>query len=289
MKLEELPPSVRDAAELGLDLVRSHTGVDPDATAPDWTAVASTLEELGQDPSTRVNLVMASALVLGGQRRLALEEMELLDPDAFVGQGRTETAYHAVRGIVYRLNGLAGLASPHLEAAAHPVGGEDLRLSPGLQTGLHALVAANHLARLDLAAADRELADLARTTPDSPIVVFLTGERLTAAGEYEQAASSLEEWASTLGDEELARQVSERARALRDGTGEPGLLVEDPEILAHLIRYSIDRAADESELAGRVAQWLEQAEQLAHRLLDKLPGTRWDPARTSPHQGMEGE
>lgn len=108
--------------------------------------------------------------------------------------------------------------------------------------------------------------------PNNPVAVFLTGERLAASGEPEQAADSLEAAARGTRAEWLAERIARRARELRDDPHASGTLVHDGAFLRDVVLFALSEAAQKSDVARVWHESLAAARSLAQRILDRIPG-----------------
>ena len=270
--LDKLPPPVQDTAQDAADLVMRVTGPKflPDAT-PDWAGIASDLNGYTSQPPVQLSLFAAVALLLSGQDSFALYEVERINP----GQLKTDheqAGFLVLRGILYRLQGLDRLATADFEILV----GDDEdgladSLGPELEAGVHLLLAAFYADGGKYRQADQAIAHAIRLWPNNPASVFLTGERLAASGERIKAAESLEAWAADTQHEWLARHVAQRARELRDGTGEVKPLIHDPAFLRRLILHYLGQSARQSEIAAKLQGAVDSARRFGANMLRHLP------------------
>jgi tetratricopeptide (TPR) repeat protein len=271
---ETLPQSVRDAARTAADVTSQYTGRAPAADGdPDWPGVAADLRQVGSAPPAPMMVGLALALALGGQKDLALYEIELIDA-AELANDTQKLQYHLVKGIVYSMNGLPLLGGeevgkvPSSDAAAAAQNG------PELLAGLHLLMAMLHLRSGDYEEADRHTVLALRASPNNPVAVFITGEQLAATGDYEQAAQSLETAAAGTESQWLAERVAARARELRDHPGQGQTLLHDDDFVRQLMLHYLSEAAKRSKPAEYLERSVNAARSLASRVTDRLPGAK---------------
>jgi len=221
--LEKLPEPVQKQATAALDFVRRHAG-ETVADTPgkvadkvDWGATADKLDAMAEHQPATASMTTATSLMLAGQFSLALIELETVDPDA-IEDPDEQRRYRTLRGFAYRMNGYPRLAHEDFRTVSDEERDGEKAVSkygPQMQAGMHMLLFTSHIQNGELIRADRELARATRAWPNNPMTVFLTGEKLTAAGDYERAATSLEAWAEKVGDERIAARVAEHARLMK--------------------------------------------------------------------------
>lgn len=146
----------------------------------------------------------------------------------------------------------------------YPVIGEEILVL------VHATLAYEALQEGDLRKADELIAECVKMSPNNPVSVYLTGERLAANGEWEKAADSLEASAANAKDKWFAERLSQRARALRDGKGSSKSLVLDAGFLIDISAHYVGEAAKDSEAARKLESLWDEAGATGKRLVEKL-------------------
>ncbi|MBI1374065.1 MAG: hypothetical protein GC159_15195 [Phycisphaera sp.] len=271
--VDKLPEAVQRRAHAAAEFVRRYAG-DKVVDAPgevDWAATADRLDAMAEAMPPRATMGVATSLMVGGQFSFALGELETLDPATII-EPDDVVAYHTLRGVVLRMNGYPRLAHEEFNTVGVDSEAFTEDYGPKMQAGIHMLLFASHIQNGELIRADRELARATRAWPNNPMTVFLTGEKLTAEGEYEKAATSLEEYAAKVGNERLAKRIAEHARKMRDEKGEPNPLLTDPKFLLEMTRHFLAEAAADSPAAAKAQQMLDSATDFGRGLLEKLPG-----------------
>jgi len=240
----------------------------PDGT-PDWAGIASDMNALSSNPPAKLNVVLFIGSLLLSQNRLALYEMETVDPQLLVTP-EEKSLFHLLRGVALSMNGFPKLGVEQGELAA-AVGGQDPKsFGPEWLSLVHLVLASEYLCQNEGRKADLEVVRAMQVWPDNPLAVFLTGEKLAADGQYEQAAESLEKAATGTQYEWLAKKLSARAREVRDRKGDAKPLFTDIGFLCDVMVYCVAETAEEKaprQLKGVVAA----ARSLGKRFLDALP------------------
>lgn len=222
--------------------------------------------------------LLAAGLASAGQSKLALIEIEgLRDEQAGYDD---PLLFRALHGVILAQNGMHELAFEELDRAARdlPRAQSDLR-GPELAAWIHVALAVLHWQGGREPDADRELARALQLWPNSPVAVYLTGERLAANGERERAAASLEAAAADTPSEAFALTLAVRARQLRDGSGPLEPLVFDRAFLWDTLALSLRLAAHHSHAAERIDIALAASRDLAERVLRSIPGLAEEPGR----------
>ncbi len=223
--------------------------------------------------------LLAAGLASAGQSKLALIEIEgLKDEQAWCGDG--PLLFRTLHGVILAQNGMHELAFEELDRAARDLPGaqSDLR-GPELAAWIHVALAGLHWQAGRERDADQELARSLQLWPNSPVAVYLTGERLAASGERERAAASLEAAAAGTPSEAFARTLATRARQLRDGPGPLEPLVFDRAFLWDTLALSLRLAAHHSHAAERLDVALTASPELADRVLRSIPGLAEESGR----------
>jgi hypothetical protein len=168
------------------------------------------------------------------------------------------------------MNGFPRLAVEQGELAA-AAGGEDPKsMGPEWLGMIHFVLAYEHGRQGEWAKADHELVHLMQVWPDNPLAVFLTGEKLAADGQYEQAADSLEKAAAGTQGEWLAKKLAARAREVRDHKGDAKPLFTDTRFLCDVLVFCVAEKAKE-KAPQRLKGFVASAQRLGQNLIDSLP------------------
>jgi hypothetical protein len=266
--IQNLPQRGQDAAQMAAELAASFAGRKPLADgSPDWAGIAKDMNGFSKKPPENLSLYLGAAFFLLGRGKLALYELHDLDTTKL---DEKEKLVHGVGLVlVYRANGWTRLSIRQVERMLEVEG----EYKPEVQAGLYLLSAALFVVDKDYQRADMEVARALKADPNNPVAVFITGERLAASGEWEKAADSLEKSAKeAAGDEWLAKQISERARRVRDSKGADEPLLYDKKFMARIVLHYLAEAAKESEAVREVLSWIESAKKFGADLLGKLPG-----------------
>ena len=273
----EMPEQLRAAADLAAGLAEQVTGRGPLPDGKcDWAGVAKDMDAQAASPSPGVTGLLALGFLLARQDRMALYEIESIDPKLVVAPV-DRTAYHFLRGVTYSMNGLPRLGVEQVQASAVAAGEDPNAVGPEWLGTIHLFLAAECLSRRELREADIQLARSMQVWPDNPLCVFLIGERLAADGQYEKAAESLESRAAGTSEEWLARRLAARARQVRDNKAEAKPLFSDTGFLCDVMVHCVGEKAEQKapkQLKGAIAT----ARSLAQRILDHIGGTTAAPA-----------
>lgn len=198
------------------------------AEPPAWTNVATSLQTWSTNPPAETGLFLALSMVSIGRRDLALAEVESVALSDLTSNN-SAMLFHGVRAFVYGFHGWNRLAALEVEKLArtadqsdYPIEGEDAVVMA------RAFVAGDAVLKRDWKRADEQIAECVKLAPNHPIVVYLTGERLAANGEWEKAAESMEAKALSSDEQWIAEKLARRARELRDGKGSKQSLYLDP-------------------------------------------------------------
>jgi hypothetical protein len=272
-----MPEQLRAAADCAASVAPVLTGRGnlPDGK-PDWQGIAKDMDALAANPSPQLAGLLAMGFLLAGQNRMALYEIEAVDPKLAITPVN-KTAYHLLRGVTFSMNGLPRLGTEQVEASAAAAGQNPNSVGPQWLGTIHLYLAVDAISRRDFRAADMQLSRAMRAWPDNPVCVFLTGERLAADGRYEQAAESLEKQAAGTQYEWLARRLTARARQVRDNKGDAAPLFSDTGFMCDVMIHCVGEKAQQKaprQLKGAIAA----ARSLTQRILDQLGGTTSAPA-----------
>jgi hypothetical protein len=233
--------------------------------------VAEDLRRWSTNPPVEFRAVLALSFVLMGSRDFALAEFETVEASQLTNANARQI-YHGGRGLLYAMQGWNRLATPEVEAYAHEAKLSENPVSgPQLLAVFHAYLAWQAFEQREFARMDAEIAQSLRVWPDNPVAVFLTGEKLAANGEWEQAADSLEAQVAGTENEWLARRFAQRARDLRDGKGSAKALVLDSRFLAEVTAHYAMKAAGNSAAGKKVGEAVDTAKTFGQGLLQKIP------------------
>ena len=271
--LDSLPQPVRENAELAAELAAEYAGREPLPNGqPDWEGIALDLQAFRSQEPEDLGQCLALAFILSAQPRLALYEIELVDPRSLKTPDRIVT-YHILRGVILSENDLRRFAVREFETLDTLTGENEQQYSgPELLAAIHLLAAYVHLRDRQYRRADLELVRAMRVWPNNSVSVFLTGERLAAEGQYEKAADSLEQAARGTQHQWLAERITQRARQLRDDEGEAEPLLTDKRFMCEVALHYIGEAAKQSEAAESLQQSVAAAKQFGNNMLEHLPG-----------------
>ena len=181
-----------------------------------------------------------------------------------------------IKALAYRANGLNHLGVKEFELAlAEPegVGGGETSL-PWSRAQIHLLSAILFTYQGELSEADKEIMEAIKVDPGGPIAAFVTGERLTADGEYEKAAESLETYLARAGDADswLAKRLTERAREIRDKRGDAEPLCHDIGFACEVGLHYMGQDLAKSPAGQKLNQWAESARRFGAQLTTQLAG-----------------
>ena len=277
-----MPEQLRAAADCAASVAPVLTGRGnlPDGK-PDWPGIAKDMDAIVAKPPPELAGLLAMGFLLAGQNRMALYEIEAVDPKLALTPVK-KTAYHLLRGVTCSMNGLPRLGTEQVEASAAAAGQDPNSFGPECLGTIHLYLVYDALSRRDFIAADMQLSRAMRVWPDNPVCVFLTGERLAADGRYEKAAESLEKQAAGTEYEWLARRLTARARQVRDQKGDAAPLFTDTGFLCDVMIHCVGEKAQQKaprQLKGAIAA----ARSLTQRVLDHLgPATETPAATTQP-------
>ena len=267
---ESLPEQLQLSADIAADLANQLTGRQPLANGqPDWKGIVKDLKAMDKELSQSTSLFLALTHLISVQPKFALYEIEMVDPPDQKAHDQ-QLYFHLLKATVYSMNDWQHLAV--LEVENISTDGEES--SKELMASVHLMLAYLFLRGNDLERADRETVRAMQIWPNNPASVFLTGERLAASGEHEQAADSLEKHAKTSKQKWFAKRISQRARELRDEPGQGQTLIHDSEFMRDVVFNYLLIAAEESPAAARIKRHMDNAVNFGNRLLEHLPGQR---------------
>jgi hypothetical protein len=282
--LAALHPKVQEAAELAAK-VSEDLGRPPLANGqPDWAGISADMSKQARNPSPPVNLMLALVLILSGDDTLALVELQAMDAQQL--NARDRQALGLLRSSAYRLHGCRQLAERDIEML-FPEGekADPDKNGVTLQACLHLCVGVAALKARDYEAVDMEIARATRAWPNNPVVVFLTGEKQAASGDYEKAAESLESALPELKekDPELFALITQRVREVRDKKGKAEPIFYSKESQWALMKHLYTRAERDLGIK-QTDSWLSIAQTLGKQLVDQIPGigNKAEPAVTPP-------
>jgi hypothetical protein len=247
------------------------------AEPPAWTNVAASLRTWSTNPPPETGLFLALSMVSVGQRDLALAEVESVVLNDLTSSN-SAMLYHGVRAFVYGFHGWNRLAALEVEKLArsaeqsdYAVEGEDAVVMA------RAFVAGDALLKRDWKKADEQIAECVKLAPNHPIVVYLTGERLAANGEWEKAAESMEAKALSSDEQWIAEKLARRARELRDGKGSKQSLFLDPRFLFDISIHYCARKAKSTEAANKLKGLWGYATATGKRLIESEAPNNVEP------------
>lgn len=256
--LSSLPGPVRTLAEHAADLADCPPLQDG---SPDWPAITAKLDGWAVSPPRAIAHLLAAGWLILDHPDMALIEVDLaaLPPEKIATPASSEPLVTPgapvgpmmprhipddaklllLRALIFReceLPRLAALDEARFDREFVGSGQDPQAVAAGqvakqqmdfIQILLHGWRFANALKKLELEAADREMAELLRRGPDSPFTILLTGERQVAGGQPDKTVVILETWlAEQAKDPEMAwwvQIIQARARVVRDsaGSGKP--------------------------------------------------------------------
>jgi hypothetical protein len=209
--------------------------------------------------------------IYAGIGDFALAEFESVNARSLSGTNALRI-YHGGRALLYAMRGWTRLTAREVEAFS-----KYAESSEGAVNGkqflalMHTYLAYDALTKREFEKMDARITQSLRAWPDNPLVVFLTGERLAAKGEWEKAANSLETQAAGAKDEWLAKLLAQRARDLRDGRGSAKALVLDGQFLTDMAAHYTLNAAKNSAAAKKLGAAVDEAKAFGRELWQKMP------------------
>lgn len=218
------------------------------------------MDAIGSKPPQIFSALFALAFLLAGRNQLALYEIEMVGPEAAKTPDE-KSAYHVLRGVTLSMNGLPNLGAEQMEKGVAAGNQDAKKVGPQWLAAVHMLLAWNYISQRELKKADLEIVRATQAWPDNPVAVFLTGERLAADGQYEEAADSLEKATKGTKHEWLAKKLSARAREVRDKKGAAEPLFFDTGFMCNVMAVCVAEGTEEKapkQLKGvvRAARWL---------------------------------
>ena len=239
--------------------------------APDWAGAATQLRNWSTNQTIEFRAFLGLAFTLIGRTDFALAEFETVDAATLNGTNAL-AIYHGGRTLLYTVGGWNHLASQEAERFS-----EVFAVSEGPAEGrllvavLHAYMAYEAGSKREFIKMDAEIAQSIRAWPENPMLVFLTGEKLAANGEWEKAAESLEANAAGTENEWLAKRLAQRARELRDGEGSTKAFAMDARFLIPFAAECLATRAKDSTAAKKLAEVVEEAKSFGNDLRQQLP------------------
>jgi len=262
-------------AKQAWELVRVVGVAEPLADgSPDWVTARTQLSIWSTNQPLELRAFLSLAYLSVGQPAVALAEFETIDPSSLTELNDLRF-YRMGRTLLYTEQGWNCLAAQ--EAALFNESNSAGRANEAgrfMVAGLHAFMAYDAGKKREFAKMDAEIAQIVRVWPENPLVVYLTGEKLAAGGEWERAADSLEASVAGTKDEWMAQRLAERARELRDGRGSTKAFVLDARFLIPFVARGVSAQAENSSIGKNSSSAVEQAKSFGKTLLDnfKLPG-----------------
>ena len=238
---------------------------------PDWSGVAADFRSWSTNPPMEFRALLGLSLAMAGQGDCALYEFEAVDPAALKSTNALRI-YHGGRALLCAMNGWNHLATSEAEAFGRCTVPSDGPFNDKQFSALlHAFLAYDAFKKGESDRMDAELSRSLQAWPDNPAVVYLTGERLAANGEWEKAAASLEAQAAGTQNEAVAKRLAQHARELRDGKGGSKELLGDGRLLVQLAVQSALASAKDSEAARKLSEFLELAKAFGLDFWQMLP------------------
>ena len=268
-RLDVLPEKVRSKTKLAADLVEKAGGPKrkPDGE-PDWPAISEQCFAFSKKPPPTLSVILALGLTIAGKGDLAL--VELHDVDLQELQGEKRDIARIVKAVSMVDAKLEQLAEDEFDGLHKGADGEK-GLDPQIRGGLHVFVAGLYIKKLRFLEADKALARAVRACPNNSVVVYLTGERLAARGEYEKATKSLEKAAAGTKQKWLAKQIQERMRQLRDNPQQMKPMVFDGKFVYRLAKAFLDDPSMKSKVGKQLSDWMSLARRLRDEMWQQLP------------------
>jgi len=276
LNTNESPAVISSLAKQGWELVSLIGAAEPlPDGSPDWAGANAQLLTWSTNQPIEFRVFLSFAFLSVGQGSLAMAEFEAIDPTSL--EDANAMAYYRVgRTILYIEQGWNHLAVREVALFNELSAPTEETIEGGrfIVAALHALMAYEAGKKREFARMDAEIAQVIRAWPDSPFVVYLTGEKLAATGEWEKAATSLEASAAGTKDEWVAKQIAERARELRDGRGSTKAFALDVRFLIPFIARGVAAQGENVEVGKKITKTIEQAKAFGTNLRDRfaLPG-----------------
>ncbi len=256
----------------------------PDGS-PDWEGTSAQLLIWSTNQPIEFRAFLSLAFVSVGQGSVALAEFEAVDP-ASLEDTNAVALYRTGRSVLYAVQGWNHLAAQEAELLNELYGSSEETIDGRcIVAGVHALMAYEAGKNHEFAKMDAEIAQVVRAWPDNPFVIYLTGEKLAANGEWEKAATSLELSAAGSKDAWFATQIAGRARELRDGRGSTAAFALDARFLIPFVARGVAAQAENLEVGKKLTETVEQAKAFGTNLRDHLVLT----GRNGPTKRTEDE
>ena len=251
----------------------------------DWAGASAQFSKWSTNQPVEFRGFLSLALLSLGQTSFALAEFETIDLKTVEGTNAV-TWYRLGRTILYAWQGWNHRAAQ--EASLYcddPSIAKEAGQS--LVAFVHTLSAYEAGRKGRFVEMDAEIAQVIRAWPDSPWVVYLTGEKLAANGEWEKAASSLEASAAGTKDEWVAKKLADRARELRDGKGSTKAFALEARFLIPFLARAASEQFEGSEAQKKLAQAVEQAKNFGKNLGEQLPLVGGDDSAKKTEQAKD--
>ena len=222
------------------------------------TNVAAILRIWATNPPPETGVVLALAFAGTGQADLAVTELDMVGTNVMASPN-SAMLVHGTRAMVYVARGWNRLAAVEVEqlAALAPESDYDIKSDDAVIL-LRVLMVGDAVHQQDWQKLDELVAECIKIAPNHPMVVYLTGERLAANGDWEKAAESMEAQARNAEEMWVAEKLSRRARELRDGRGDQNRFV-DSKLFLDMSVFLLKRHAKNSEAARKLEELWKQA------------------------------
>jgi len=271
--LDKLSAPERGFAELTwqcMNLMATEARPTPVNDSMQWAAAADAVRGWHTNPPVEFQLILALCFASIGTSDFALFELESINGSAIEKQ-ELRLMHRASKGVFYSLQGWNRLASSEFEIVAREVGSREGPIDGDMIVALvHGVAAYDAMTKNDLVRMDAEIAESIRAWPNNPLSVYLTGERLAANGEWEEAAESFEAQVAGTKDAWLAERLASRARALRDGKGTAkGFVLDAPLVIQFGMHMLIEKMA-ESPAREKFETALSQVRKAGEQLREKI-------------------
>lgn len=271
-KLAESNKALRASVELGANLVRVFGAAKPVNAEgqTDWPKVAEVLDGFAEKPPEHLTYALVSGFGIMTKFKWALIELDMIDSSQFSEDDKRR--YTIARSVLLSFNDFPELATRELSSVDEN-SVKDQTHDRNFLASAHALLMLYRIMKLDFGGAEKELVRIMRLVPNSPLVVFLTGERIAASGEPEKAAKSIETLQALQGHEWFGKMLADRAKALRDKGGEAEPLFTDKKFLVSLAVGFLKNESKGSETLTNIYTKVQSGKELCQRVLEKLPGS----------------
>lgn len=233
----------------------------------DAELVAPLLRYFKENDPPRMKLFLALCFLVVAQDDFAIMELANVPADPLKAEERI--LYHILYAAAANLQGCPRTCAQSISDA---LGGDGtVEVDTRAQGCLHIFAAAAYLQFKDYRRADLEIVRSLKVWPDNPAMAYVTGQRLSEEGKWEEAADSLEKAAETEEEKWLAEYITKRARNLRDSKGAAEPLFYDPAIKRKFMIWQLAKLAKNSPPARKAAEWVDCARAFGKELMAKLP------------------